>query len=205
MFRYVFGLCAGLYIVMASAGAPDATAATARAEFSPAAAPLTGALSTGAASGTEAGNDWFAFSWSDLFPAGPKPVSYFPETTKAPTAPATVPVRIVSFGDDTPTLMAVKNPDAPKGYVLATAPKPADTPALSTKSAEPAVGTAMVVTASAVNMRSGPGTSYQVLDTLTGGTAVQAVGEVDNGWVELIVTESGTRGFMSGRYLRPAS
>lgn len=200
MFRYVFGLCAGLYIVMAAAESPDATAATARAAFSPATAPL-----TGAAAGDEIDTDWFAVSWSDLFPEGPKPVAFFPETTKAPTAPATVPVRIVNFGNDAPTLMAVKKPDAPKGYTLAVAPKPADTPVVSTKSAEPAVGTAMVVTASAVNMRSGPGTSYQVLDTLIGGTNVQAVGEVDNGWVELIVTDSGTRGFMSGRYLRPAS
>jgi hypothetical protein len=39
-----------------------------------------------------------------------------------------------------------------------------------------------------------------VLVTLIGGTNVQAVGEVDNGWVELIVTDSGARGFMSGRY-----
>ena len=53
-----------------------------------------------------------------------------------------------------------------------------------------------------VNMRSGPGTQFGVLDTLTRGTRVEVLREADNGWVRLEVAETGRIGWMSGRLLR---
>ena len=57
------------------------------------------------------------------------------------------------------------------------------------------------VTGSRVNMRSGPGTNHGVLNTLVEGDEVEALEELDNGWVHLRVVETGQEGYMAGRLL----
>ncbi len=58
------------------------------------------------------------------------------------------------------------------------------------------------VRGSRVNMRSGPGTQFSVLDTLTRGTRVEVLREPGNGWAKLKVEETGRIGWMSARLLR---
>lgn len=57
-----------------------------------------------------------------------------------------------------------------------------------------------VVAGSAVNMRLGPGTGYNKVSTLTGGTEVVAL-EDSNGWTRLKVVETGRVGWMATRFL----
>lgn len=70
---------------------------------------------------------------------------------------------------------------------------PVDTPEASALSLRQVAG-------NRVNMRSGPGTSYGVLDTLDGGTDVE-VFEVEGGWARLRNIETGQVGWMSARLL----
>ena len=56
-----------------------------------------------------------------------------------------------------------------------------------------------------VNMRSGPGTAYSVLATLTRDQQVIVLREPGNGWAKLKVVDTGRIGWMSSRLLtRPA-
>jgi uncharacterized protein YraI len=57
---------------------------------------------------------------------------------------------------------------------------------------------ALVVTD--LNMRSAPSTGYAVMDTIPGGTIVNARYCISNGWCRVIW--DGRRGWVSGRYLR---
>lgn len=58
-----------------------------------------------------------------------------------------------------------------------------------------------LVAGSRVNMRSGPGTNYAVLDTLDGGTAAEVL-EVDaSGWARIRLQDSGQIGWMAERLL----
>ncbi|WP_378946372.1 SH3 domain-containing protein [Paracoccus sp. R86501] len=71
--------------------------------------------------------------------------------------------------------------------------------------AEPVVelgedGQIMFVTASRLNMRSGPGTQNRVLESLTRGTRVEALGPPDGDWVQ-IRTAQGVVGYTSGEFL----
>lgn len=65
-----------------------------------------------------------------------------------------------------------------------------------------AVSAAPAVASGVVNVRSGPSTSYVVLDTLYRGEAVDVQG-CRNGWC--YVTHSGPDGFVSASYLRAGS
>lgn len=57
------------------------------------------------------------------------------------------------------------------------------------------------VSGTRVNMRSGPGTDYAVLDTLPGGTEAEVI-EVDaTGWARIRLPESGAVGWMAERLL----
>ena len=59
-----------------------------------------------------------------------------------------------------------------------------------------------MVASTAVNLRSGPGTSYSVLDVVPEGATVTATG-TSGSWVA--VTFSGQSGYVSGAYLSPSS
>jgi uncharacterized protein YgiM (DUF1202 family) len=61
-------------------------------------------------------------------------------------------------------------------------------------------GEVMYVTASSVNIRSGPGTQNSVVDSLGRGTAVEAVGAPDGDWVR-IRTAQDRLGYVSGQFL----
>ena len=55
------------------------------------------------------------------------------------------------------------------------------------------------VTGTAVNLRSGPGTGYRILDTLGAGAVVEVVDRSYGSWYE--VSYNGQRGYMSANYL----
>lgn len=59
------------------------------------------------------------------------------------------------------------------------------------------------VVGSAVNLRSGPGTNYQVLDTLTAGTTVEVTDRSNSGWYA--VSYRGQNGYMSSGFLSLAA
>lgn len=63
-------------------------------------------------------------------------------------------------------------------------------------------GTATVVGARYLNVRSGPGVQYGRVDLLTGGQVVELTGQTAaNGWVQLTLQSGGT-GWVNGRYLQ---
>lgn len=64
-----------------------------------------------------------------------------------------------------------------------------------------AAATSMVAV-SAVNLRSGPGTSYAVVTVVPGGATVSATGSSTGGWVP--VSYAGRRGYIAGNYLQAA-
>ncbi|WP_271881500.1 SH3 domain-containing protein [Phaeobacter italicus] len=53
------------------------------------------------------------------------------------------------------------------------------------------------VTATRVNMRSGPGTVYPVLDQLTNGAEVQVIEDIGTGWLHLRTVEGGKVGWIA--------
>lgn len=61
-------------------------------------------------------------------------------------------------------------------------------------------GMLLYVTGERVNLRSGPSTDYQVVGALNYGTAVEALGPADAGWIN-IRSADGTSGYMSGQFL----
>lgn len=71
--------------------------------------------------------------------------------------------------------------------------------------AEPASGQTYTVTASSLNVRSGPGASNPTVagSPLAQGTAVQAQQSQD-GWMHVTVPGTATSGWVSARYLQPA-
>lgn len=57
------------------------------------------------------------------------------------------------------------------------------------------------VTASVLNMRSGPGTNFSVVEQLSSGTDVHVLSE-SNGWLEVLVCKSNKQGWVSSKYLK---
>lgn len=58
-----------------------------------------------------------------------------------------------------------------------------------------------LVSGSRVNMRAGPGTDYNVLDTLVQGSEVEVLKVDENGWAMLRVEATGAIGWMGERFL----
>ncbi len=52
-----------------------------------------------------------------------------------------------------------------------------------------------------VNLRRGPGTNHQVVDTLSQGTQAEILAMNDLGWAQIRLTESGQTGWMAARLL----
>lgn len=63
----------------------------------------------------------------------------------------------------------------------------------------PAFAESAVVTGNAVNMRSGPGVGYDVIDCLPKGATVEIIDRSDSSWYA--ISYNGQRGYMSSRYL----
>lgn len=59
------------------------------------------------------------------------------------------------------------------------------------------------VSGSAVNMRAGPSTKHGIVARLTRGTEVIDLGSAGEGWNQIKVVDTGTRGFMATRFLAP--
>lgn len=58
-----------------------------------------------------------------------------------------------------------------------------------------------VVAGSRVNMRSGPGTGYRVLDTLPSGTEAEVISVDATGWANIRITSTDQEGWMAERLL----
>ena len=52
-----------------------------------------------------------------------------------------------------------------------------------------------------VNMRQGPGTNFGVVDTLDRGTQTEVIAVNDDGWAQVVVTNTGQTGWMAERLL----
>ncbi|WP_432448816.1 SH3 domain-containing protein [Aliiroseovarius marinus] len=61
----------------------------------------------------------------------------------------------------------------------------------------------LYVSGSSVNMRGGPSTRYGVVSRLTRGMEVIEIAQTDNGWSQIKVVETGARGFMASKFLKP--
>ena len=58
-----------------------------------------------------------------------------------------------------------------------------------------------LVGGSRVNMRAGPGTTFDVLDTLDGGTQAEVIEVNASGWARIRITDTGQIGWMAERLL----
>jgi len=141
--------------------------------------------------------DAVSLAQSDASPdqSAPEPV------VTAATAPATA--ALVA----TPASLARETPAASPAP---TAPEPEQTPATLTfeslaqvpeRVSTPAEADLRAVAGARVNMRAGPGTSYGVIDTLSQGTPVEVLEVQANGWARLVVSDTGTEGWMAARLL----
>lgn len=143
----------------------------------------------------------------DFEPAPPKRVAAKPET-------ATIFAVVNEEDVDISAALAAESQPVPKpvkvSLVSAPAPTPVQERVALTPSPEELAKLEIVeedpadireVRGSRVNMRSGPGTRYSVLGTLTRGEKVEVLREPDNGWAKLKVIETGRIGWMSVKLL----
>lgn len=112
----------------------------------------------------------------------------------AGTLPATPPVDIVPAANQTPerTQRFPGPPLEPSPEYAGATPEAAQV--------VPADGPVLYVTADRVNMRAGAGTDNPVVASLTGGSAVQALGPTGGEWVQ-VQTAEGQQGFVSAQFL----
>ncbi|WP_405403915.1 SH3 domain-containing protein [Paracoccus sp. Ld10] len=112
----------------------------------------------------------------------------------AGTLPATPPVDIIPAASQTPerTQRFPGPPLEPSPEYAGATPEPAQ--------AVPADAPVLYVTADRVNMRAGAGTNNPVVASLTGGSAVQALGATGGEWVQ-VQTEGGQQGFVAAQFL----
>jgi hypothetical protein len=135
---------------------------------------------------------------SQLSPAAPEPA---PAPAQDITAPAVAPqadlvqaaAQVSATFDGSTTEVIGITPE----FTSLSAPAPA---AVGT----PDLGSLRLVDARAVNMRAGPDTSFDVLDTLPRGTQTEVVESDGNGWVRVRVIDTGQLGWMAERLLAPS-
>lgn len=121
------------------------------------------------------------------------PASVDVPTTRRDTGPAEVRPALVSMPMPTPATERVRIGPPPSAQTEATL----GTPAVEQQQ----VADLRSVRGSRVNMRSGPGTSYGVIDSLVRGDRVEVLRDPGSGWVKLKVEESGRIGWMSAKLL----
>ncbi|AVW92237.1 SH3 domain-containing protein [Celeribacter baekdonensis] len=120
------------------------------------------------------------------------PARLAPETKDDATQDAMV--QLASFSDTPAHTVAtattrVSNPEKLAGLLQ---PAPMDAPELDLRE----------VTATRVNVRSGPSTNNEVLGQVHFAEIVQVLSPVENGWVEISVEGDGVSGYMSANFLR---
>ena len=127
------------------------------------------------------------------------------------TDPVATRAETASLGQLTDTPATVVPATQPLEQELATAPR---TPgSQSTSSGEPlfaslsgsdasgGLPSIREVSARAVNMREGPGTTFAVIDTLTQGTEAEVMASDGTGWVRVFIPQTGMTGWMAERLL----
>ncbi|MCO4847970.1 MAG: SH3 domain-containing protein [Yoonia sp.] len=118
----------------------------------------------------------------------------------APTVIATTSLAIVPFDApvvtraalETAPLVAIEDAEVITA-LLEVAPSAAESPV--------AVVDVRQIAGKRVNMRSGPGTNYGVLDTLTRGMQTEVLEVNANGWARVLITTTGQIGWMAERLL----
>ncbi len=139
---------------------------------------------------------------ADRQPAPAAPVSAAQDAGAAP---------LTAGGTDQPTAEPAQpivqaEAQTPERTVVYPGPELEPSPEYADRTADEAAvtlgdeGQIMYVTASRVNMRSGPGTQNSVIDSLARGTRVEALGPPDGDWVQ-IRTEQDVTGYTSGQFL----
>jgi len=119
--------------------------------------------------------------------------------------------------NETTTLLAVSTSNLtpepavaarPAEAVIAPASAPVVEPQADETDVVPVVAPALVpeldireVAGSRVNMRMGPGTNFDVITTLDGGTALEVLSVNDDGWANVLTVDLGIEGWMAERLL----
>lgn len=125
-----------------------------------------------------------------------------PVTRAAVTATIVPDAAAIAAAMPAPEALDVQRIGEPSVVRLA---KPDPASARSDAEGTPATDEALFrVTGSRVNMRSGPATSFGVVDSLAEGTLAEAIGDPVDGWMEIRDVDTGRTGFMSARFLQPA-
>lgn len=107
------------------------------------------------------------------------------------------------------TSISTSNYEAPQGALIV--PASFDTPQDPVEEVVEAVAEAAApadlreVSGARVNMRTGPGTNFGVIETLPRGTDVEVLEVNADGWARLVVSQSGAEGWMAERLLSDPS
>jgi hypothetical protein len=120
---------------------------------------------------------------SDASPETATLVAFRPTQDKATVQPA---VAVVD-GGETGVVSTASEPEASK-------------PLSGAEKAEPEPDY-LYVSGSRVNVRGGPSTAYGVISSLSLGAQVEDMGDAGDGWRQIVLTDTGERGFMAGRFL----
>lgn len=176
----IVGLGAALYWFGRDAGLPDDSIGRETALISP---DLMASITGIVREPTEEDDRLALALASDASPETATLVAFRPSAEKATIQPAVATV------DDGETA------------VVSTASEPEATKPLSgTEKAAPEPDY-LYVTGSRVNVRGGPSTAYGVISSLSLGTQVEDMGDAGDGWRQIVLTDTGERGFMAGRFL----
>lgn len=180
----IAGLGAGMYWFGRDAGLPDDPIGRETALISPdLVASITGSLQDPSEQ-----DDQLAMALaSDSSPETATLVAFRPSQDKATVQPAVATVD----GGETGVVSTASEPEASK-------------PLSGTEKvqADPQPDY-LYVSGSRVNVRGGPSTAYGVISSLSLGTKVEDMGDAGDGWRQIVLTDTGERGFMAGRFLSP--
>lgn len=130
------------------------------------------------------------------------------ETVASDATPVPAPARPESDADQAPVepvpapVVQTPREEPMPGPTLRRSPEYAHRDTQPAASDAPLPEGAMLVNASSLNMRSGPSTSDSVIGKLARGQAVQPLGPVKDGWVEIKVIDSGAHGFTAAKFLK---
>ncbi len=113
--------------------------------------------------------------------------------------PVTQPVEITPTDDTAQIIQAsvetvvetVETAELTETVAAPAAPEPVAAPEIDLR----------YVAGSRVNMRTGPGTNFGVIETLPGGTEAEILSVDANGWANIRITNTGVEGWMAERLL----
>jgi uncharacterized protein YgiM (DUF1202 family) len=126
-------------------------------------------------------------------------VAAAPANAPEAPAPASLVIKAAAIAGD-PNSPAAQAEEAAR-LMAASAPAPA--PSAPDAATDNAGFPTLFVSGSTVNMRGGPSTQFGVVTRLTRGTEVLETGQTENGWSQIKVVETGTRGFIASKFLKP--